>query len=66
MKSKLLGTSPTLDDMKKLIAEFYCTSADRITLTLVNPSLWGIKVGDKEMTMTKVVSKKSRFHFQGV
>ena len=63
-----LGSSPSLAMVVKLIADFYCTTADRIDLTslpaLPAPVVWAVAMGGKVIESVEVVKQRGRFVFQ--
>ncbi len=63
-----LGSSPSLAMAVKLIADFYCTTPERIKLTAEPstdaPSVWGVSVGDKVIPSVIVAKTYGRFVFQ--
>ena len=67
-QAQRLGSSPSLEMAQKLIADFYCTTAERIELTAEpaadTPTAWAVFVGGKPMTRVAVVKQRGRFVFQ--
>lgn len=63
-----LGSSPSLAMARKLIADFYCTTAERIELTAEpaadTPTTWAVSVGSKPIPSVVVVKQRGRFVFQ--
>lgn len=64
---KLLASSPTLEDIKKLIAKYWYNKTEKIILTPIDESHWSIsQIGDKgihEMKDNFVELKKGRYRF---
>jgi len=58
---KKLATSGSLEEMKKLIAQFYYSTPDRITY-VEHETHWKVKNGEKEVTPV-VVRQGKRFVF---
>ena len=56
-----LGTSGSLESMRKVIAEFYVCKPDRITF-VDHHMFWGVKSGEKEVTPI-VIQDGKRFVF---
>ena len=59
--SKKLATSGSLEEMKKLIAEFYYSQPERITY-IDHETYWQVKSGEKVVTPI-VVQQGKRFVF---
>ncbi len=63
-----LGSSPSLAMARKLIADFYYTTAERIDLTAEpaadTPTAWAVSVGGKAIATVVVVKQRGRFVFQ--
>lgn len=63
-----LGSSPSLAMSRKLIAEFYSTTAERIELTADphadTPTTWAVAVGGKVLPSVMVAKIRGRFVFQ--
>lgn len=66
-RGMLLGSSPTLDGAKRLIASFYCTEPERIHLTRIEGAReqrqWTVAVGDRAMDAVRVFPHRGRFQF---
>jgi hypothetical protein len=70
LKPRTLASSSDFESIQGCIAQFYCTTADRIKLSQVRPELkqfripeWSVKVGDKELEGVHVTERKHRFYF---
>jgi hypothetical protein len=69
-KPTTLASSSDFENIQRCIAEFYCTTPDRIKLSQVKPEFkqfrtreWSVKVGDKELEGVHVAERKHRFYF---
>lgn len=66
-RGRLLGSSPTLADAVRLIADFYCTERERIHLTRIEGAKgkrqWTVRVGDRMMDAVRVFLHRGRFQF---
>lgn len=65
-----LGSSPSLDMARNLIADFYCTTPDKIDLSedrLMLPGrAWIVCVNGKALNSVALLAVKSRFVFVAV
>ena len=66
-RGMLLGSSPTLDGAKRLIASFYCTEPERINLTRIEGARelrqWTVKIRGRDMELVRVFPRRGRFQF---
>lgn len=67
IKTKLLGTSPNLEISKKLIAEYWYTSADKITLQYTKAlNYFRVFQGEKHMEKYIVRITQARYRFERI
>jgi len=61
-ETKLLATAPSLDKIKEMIAKYWCTKPEKITLVQKSDSLWSIyQIGDIDY-----LDKMKRLHENGL
>ena len=63
MKTVLLCSSATLDGIKAVIAEFYCSEKE---LLPVAPNEWQIIGRHGALKYVRVIFKKGRYRFEGI
>jgi hypothetical protein len=63
----LLGSSPAIDSARVLVARFYCTEPERVTLTCAHAvhgaQQFTVKVGEREIDGVRVFQVGKRFQF---
>jgi hypothetical protein len=64
VKTRLLASSSSTDEIIKLISRYWCTDASRITLTSSDNLNYEVIQGEKIMTEFRVIFKKKRYRFE--
>lgn len=69
-KGMLLGSSPAIDSARKIVAAFYCTEPERVTLTVAHAvqgaQQFTVKVGERDIDGVRVFQVGKRFQFATV
>lgn len=67
VRGLLLGSSPAIDSARKLVAAFYCTEPERVTLTCAHAvhgaQQFTVTLGDREIDGVRVFQVGKRFQF---
>lgn len=58
--STVFGSAPDLGHAKRLVADFYCTTPDRITLTPGADGQWLIQSGTKVVDSVRLFPRRGR------
>lgn len=64
MKTKLLGSAPSLDQLKTGIEKFYCGT--EISFNSLSDNSWSVSNDSGVIGGVIVIKKKNRFRFEGI